>query len=159
MKDYRKEKDKLLGLKKKLLILGLLTTGAVTVTGCGNKDTDEQTSYVEQDDLVKELQGDVTANSTKTFEPGEHYLLVRVPEKNSFDNDEIPGYAINNIPDGYVVYSISPFNEKLGYGSATGGHDIWFVNDETVEVTATYNDYYKTYGYYTFGEVVNEKTK
>ena len=34
-----------------------------------------------------------------------------------------------------------------------------FVNDEPVEVTATYNDYYKTYGYYTFGEVVNEKTK
>ena len=159
MKDYKKEKDKLLGLKKKLLILGLLTTGAVSVTGCGNKNVSEQTVYVQQDDLIKELQGDVAENSTKTFEPGEHYLLVRVPERDSYYNDDIPGYAINNIPDGYVVYSISPFTEKMGYGSATGGHDIWFVNDETVEVTATYNDYYKTYGYYTFGEVVNEKTK
>ena len=157
--ENKKKIKSLKELKKGLLILGLLTTGTITLSGCGNKDTTEQISYVEQDDLVKELQGDVAANSTKTFEPGEHYLLVRVPEKNSIDNDEIPGYAINNIPDGYVVYSISPFNEKLGYGSATGGHDIWFVNDETVEVTATYNDYYKTYGYYTFGEVVNEKTK
>lgn len=157
--ENKKKIKSLKELKKGLLVLGLLTTGAVTVTGCGNKDVSEQTVYVQQDDLVKELQGDVAENSTKTFEPGEHYLLVRVPEKSSIDNDEIPGYAINNIPDGYVVYSISPFNEKLGYGSATGGHDIWFVNDETVEVTATYNDYYKTYGYYTFGEVVNEKTK
>ena len=157
--ENKKKIKSLKELKKGLLVLGLLTTGTVSLTGCGNKDVSEQTAYVQQDDLVKELQGDVAANSTKTFEPGEHYLLVRVPEKSSIDNDEIPGYAINNIPDGYVVYSISPFNEKLGYGSATGGHDIWFVNDETVEVTATYNDYYKTYGYYTFGEVVNEKTK
>lgn len=157
--ENKKKIKSLKELKKGLLVLGLLTTGTITLSGCGNKDTNEQTSYVEQDDLVKELQGDVAANSTKTFEPGEHYLLVRVPEQSSIDNDEIPGYAINNIPDGYVVYSISPFNEKLGYGSATGGHDIWFVNDETVEVTATYNNYYKSYGYYTFGEVVNEKTK
>lgn len=157
--ENKKKIKSLKELKKGLLVLGLLTTGTITLSGCENKDATEQTVYVEQDDLVKELQGDVTANSTKTFEPGEHYLLVRVPEYDSIDNDEIPGYAINNIPDGYVVYSISPFNEKLGYGSATGGHDIWFVNDEPVEVTATYNDYYKTYGYYTFGEVVNEKTK
>ena len=157
--ENKKKIKSLKELKKGLLVLGLLTTGTITLSGCGNKDTTEQTSYVEQDDLVKELQGDVAENSTKTFEAGEHYLLVRVPEYDSYQNDEIPGYAINNIPDGYVVYSISPFSEKLGYGSATGGHDIWFVNDEPVEVTATYNDYYKTYGYYTFGEVVNEKTK
>ena len=157
--ENKKKIELLKKLKKSLLITGLLTTGALTVTGCSNSEKTEEVSYVSQDELVKELQGDVKAGETKTFEPGEHYILVRVPEKNPYDNDDIPGYAINNMPEGYSVYSISPFSEKLGYGSATGGHDIWFVNDETVEVTATYNECYKAYGFYTFGEVVNEKTK
>ena len=158
MKDYKKEKDKLLELKKKLLILGLLTTGSLTLTSCTNA-TGDSNSYIVQESLQDEISSDAEKGSTKTFESGEHYLCVQIPQKRDFNGNEVPVKAIDNIPDGYNVYEIVPYQEQSGYGSKTGGYYIWFVNDETVEVTATYNDYYKTYGYYTFGEVVNEKTK
>ena len=80
-------------------------------------------------------------------------LSVRVtPTKKEFvGRSNITGYAINNIPDGYDIYTINQIDE-------IDGNDIWFVNTEKVKVTATYNESYGSYGYYTFGEVV-EKTK
>ena len=159
MKNYKAQKNKLLGLKKKLLILGLLTTGAVTVTGCGDTEVTEQyESNGTNGTLLDEINGDVKLGDTKVFEEGEHYIVVRVPMV-TLRLDESSEYAINNIPDGYSVYTITPYTEPdLGNGSETGGHDIWFVNDEPVEVTATYNEHYKLYGYYSFGKVL-QKTK
>ena len=50
----------LVGLKKKLLILGLLTTGAVTVTGCGDTEVTEQyESNGTNGTLLDEINGDV----------------------------------------------------------------------------------------------------
>ena len=95
MKDYKKEKDKLLELKKKLLILGLLTTGPLTLTSCTNA-TGDSNSYIVQESLQDEISSDAEKGSTKTFESGEHYLCVQVPQKQDFNGNEVPVKAIDN---------------------------------------------------------------
>lgn len=92
----------------------------------------------------------------KIYNAGEHYIRVRVLESNN-KNNEYSITGIDNIPEGYEVYSITPYTVKAGNGSATAGYDIWYVNDEKVKVVATYNTETETYGYYTFGEVVEEE--
>ncbi len=142
-------------------IVGL--TAAAIFASAYNLKTKEGTiqpteTTIEETKLIDVINGDIEVGTPKTFEPGEHYISVRMPQTwNPFENGSITGLAVNNIPEGYDIYQINPYTEKVGYGSATGGYDIWFVNTETVEVTATYNEYYDTNGYYTFGTVVEEK--
>lgn len=108
--------------------------------------------------LIDNINGDYQIGEEKIFAPGEHYICVRVSQHtDGYDNDNVAGAAINNIPDGYEVYSILPYNKKTGYGSATGGYDIWFVNNKTVKAKASYYKRYGNNGYYTFGEVVEEE--
>ena len=137
------------------LVIGTMIVAGITKCNA-KKDKEVQATreLTLNESLVKELSGEVDENSTKIFDEGEHILSVRV---NYRYNNQYVDYAVNNIPEGYDIYQINPYTEKVGYGSATGGYDIWFVNTETVEVTATYNEYYDTNGYYTFGTVVEEK--
>lgn len=111
----------------------------------------------QETELIDVINGDVQVGDTKTFEPGEHYICVRMPQNvDGYNVDIIEGAAINNIPEGYEVYQISPYIEKTGTGSGTGGYDIWFVNTETVKVTATESEGNEKPGYYTFGTVVED---
>lgn len=121
-------------------------------------ETTEETNIADQ--LISTAQ----QGEEKTFEAGEHYLCVRIAHHsdhlgmNSWkENDEVDTLAISNIPEGYEVYSITPYTTKVGNGSTTAGYDVWLVNTEKVKVTATYNNQTKQYGYYTFGEVVEEE--
>ena len=121
-------------------------------------------STVEEDNLANQLISTVNQEEEKTFKKGEHYICVRISHhsksmgmNNLYDNDELATLAISNIPEGYEVYSITPYTSKVGSGSSTAGFDIWFVNTEEVKVKATYNKDTKQYGYNTFGEVVEKQ--
>ena len=48
----------------------------------------------------------------------------------------IPTGIYLDIPEGYEVYSITPYTTKVGNGSTTAGYDVWLVNTEKVKVTA-----------------------
>ena len=57
------------------------------------------------------------------------------------------------IPEGYEILDIENFTEKYGYGSQTGGFDVWFINNQEVEVEPIYNATYETYDYSEPGRV------
>ena len=118
----------------------------------------------EETNLVDQLMNNVQQGEVKTFKEGEHYICVRIPHHGKYygvnnpdENDELDVLAINNIPEGYEVYSITPYTSKVGNGSTTAGYDVWLVNNKEVKVKATYNNQTKQYGYYTFGEVVEKE--
>ena len=166
-----KNKDKLNKLRRIKLALmstGLATITALSLSSCSNNNANDnnQEKQENQNKLVKEITGDAKKDSTKVFEPGEHYISVRVIGDychEEFYDEDVYGYtgsAISNIPEGYKLYTILPITRKHGYGSTTAGYEAWFVNTEKVEVKATYNKYYDNYGYYDFGKVIeNNKVK
>ncbi len=164
--------NKLRKIKYELLSIGTGAIVAMSLTACSsdNKEEKKQEDALKNEKkLVKEINGNVKKGDTKVFEPGEHYISVRVigsyQEEEYYkvtDNHEYncTGSAISNIPEGYKLYTILPITRKHGYGSTTAGYEAWFVNTEIVEVKATYNKYYDNYGYYDFGKVIeNNKVK
>ena len=134
--------------------VGLLGEGIASeiIKNYNSNLKDKQIETTIETDLVDKTQ----LGDEKTFDAGEHYIRVRVPEKNA-NNNKYSVTGIDEIPEGYEVYSITPYTVKVNNGSATGGYDIWYVNNEEVKVTATYNNQTKQYGYYTFGEVVEKE--
>ncbi|MBR5370163.1 MAG: hypothetical protein IK137_02545 [Bacilli bacterium] len=149
--------------------LGVLGVRAILKTKEGQMQPTETTiettiETTEETNLVDQLMNNVQQGEVKTFKEGEHYICVRIPHhgyslgmNNPKENDELDVLVINNIPEGYEVYSITPYTSKVGNGSSTAGYDVWLVNTEKVKVNATYNNQTKQYGYYTFGEVVEEE--
>ena len=175
-------KKEMLQLKKNLLILGIATTG-LSLVGCSqpqeeSKQTEEKVEkynhimervkkYNPQDnyDVIMNTNYDIIMNTnpnelTKIFEPYKHYVSVRVLESldrtHGFNSiyDNYISRTINNIPEGYEVYTIYPINS----GSGTNGYIVWFVNNQTVDVDLSYNNVDKMLGYFTFGKV-KEKVK
>ena len=121
-------------------------------------------STVEEDNLANQLISTANQKEEKTFKKGEHYICVRISHHSNIrvsekiaNKNKHSVTGIDEIPEGYKVYSITPYTVKVGRGSATGGYDIWYVNTEEVKVKATYNKDTKQYGYYTFGEVVEKQ--
>ena len=153
----------------KLFITGVGTVVLAGLIGCcigltlGKKvKTQEgqmqQIETTQETDIEDNIKGNIQLGEEKTFAPGEHYICVRVSQhSNGYNNDSLPGDAISNIPEGYEVYTILSYTNKEGYGSTTGGYDVWFVNNKEVKVKATYNERHQVNGYYTFGEVVEKQ--
>ena len=136
-----------------ILIGSLVFSASEAKTQQNTEETHEQT----QTELSDVIVGNVGPDDIKIFDEGQHYISVRISENPRQNSYFVEGYAINNIPEGYEVYEITPYNSVLSNGSKTNGYDIWFVNTERVEVHASYNDNYEQYGYFTFGEVIEEE--
>ena len=161
LRDYnrRQRREELHRLIAVVSTLGIVLGGVVALGSCSKKDkeTTPEDDIVTRTELSDIIVGNVEPDSIKVFDEGEHYISVRI-SANIFKNaNSIEGYAINNIPEGYEIYEIIPYNTAYDYGSKTGGYDIWFKNTEPVEVHATYNEGYEQYGYFTFGEVVEKE--
>ena len=147
--------------KKELIITGVLmiTVGSLLahdVVKYAKKIrlSDENTTSTE---LVDVINDNVQVGEVKVFEPGEHYISVRISELNISENGDIT-YSVNNIPEGYRVYQIIPYENDLDTDSSNG-YDVWFVNDKTVEVTATYSENLGNNGYYQFGSIVEQNVR
>ena len=135
----------------------LIGTTLASTVGCSKQtpeDKIQQTNATLYGGLEEQLAGNVEKGELKTFDVGQHLISVRIYYKNNYPSAT---YSINDPPEGYEVFDIVPFTIVENYGSSTVGYDIWFKNTEPVEVHASYNDDYDQYGYFTFGEVVEEE--
>lgn len=92
--------------------------------------------------VINEIDGE-----EKVFEPYKHYVSNYVYEGVSFYNQGATD-VINNIPDGYEVYSIYTVTDRTG---ETQGYVICFFYNEIVMVNLSDNDGKK--GYYNFGTI------
>ncbi|MBR5369809.1 MAG: hypothetical protein IK137_00730 [Bacilli bacterium] len=138
----------------------LLTFASGTLVGkyfFGDNSNTETTTTI--DDSTDETIKNIDANSVKVFNEGEHLISFRVSYEAKKDN--IEGFALNYIPEGYEVFEVTPYTipnaNGFAYGAKTGGYDIWYKNTEPVEVKASYNETLKQYGYYTFGKVIEKE--
>ena len=166
LRDYnrRQRREEMHRLIAVVSTLGIVLGGVVALGSCSKKDkeTIPEDEIVTRNELQDVINGKVYSDSIKTFDVGEHIISVRVSynhfNSNGYDNNAIlAGYAVNNMPEGYEVFQITPYARHVGEASETGGYDIWFRNTEPVEAHATYNDVFNQYGYYTFGEVVEKE--
>ncbi len=174
-RDFDMEKTKLAG---GLLGIGSVVVAATIGTCIGlaigknsvktkegqMQPTETYIEATEETNIADQLISTAQQGEEKTFEKGEHYICVRIPHHSKYlginnpnENDELDVFAINNIPEGYEIYSITSYTSKIGAGSSTAGYDVWLVNTEKVKVIATYNNQTKQYGYYTFGKVVEKE--
>lgn len=130
---------------KNLVIYGVVST--IMLSGCSiSKEDSKLGTYSTYETNQNVLNGNYQEGEIKVFEPYSHYFSVRQSYDNGVYFNDIT--VINNIPDGYQIYSILP--------ETSHHYRIWFVNTKEVECTAT-NDGIKT-GFYTFGKVI-ENTK
>ena len=97
--------------------------------------------------------GTIAPNSKKVFDKGQHFISIRIPNRNEISNEEVVNYAVNNNHEGYNIYQITPYTNME---TNTNGYDIWFVNNQPVEVEATFNNTLKQFGYYSFGKPVDK---
>lgn len=159
LRDYKRRRRKEfadeIGIPLTLAVA--VIAGGIVMISCSIKKQEKENIHtddvVTKTDLQNEISDDVNADSVKTFNTGEHILSVRV-EYGQSNNYSLAGYAIDNIPEGYEVFEITPYTVDEG---KTDGYDIWFKNTEPVEVHSTYNGVLEQYGYYTFGEVIEKE--
>ncbi len=131
---------------KKVLSLVLATgISAVLLTGCtdtsapvvGDVKTEAKMVQVAVEDQAE----------TRVFAPYEHVYFKRYDLSGETPTRVMGGQV--TVPFGYEILDIEPFIIKSGYGSRTGGFDVWFINNQEVEATSIYN---KELGYYDFSE-------
>ena len=143
------KKENLLKLKKNIITLGLISS-SLFLTSCGNtSDIESNDDYEVSDDYdtIEDYSeynynlvfGNVNDGDVKEFERGQHYIYIVI-------NSDFNSGAINDIPDGYRIYTIS--TDEYHNNCV-----VWFVNTEKVSVRASSYDG-DNYGYYTFGEIV-----
>ena len=147
-------KTRIIALASCLTLSGI---AFASIVGCSKKTSEEETQSTIttlNNSLEEQLAGNVEPGSVKTFDVGQHVISVRVYYMHNYDGIT---YTVNNTPEGYEVFDVDPVTIKNGYGSSTGGFDIWFKNTEPVEVEASYNEIFNNYGYYTLGKVVEKE--
>ena len=94
----------------------------------------------------------------KVFEPGEHVFMIRYNLLDELDYSSAKGVnsASISVPEGYEILDLENYislGSKIGT-SQTYGVDVWYINNETVEVTPVYNEAFEFYDYSQPGKVV-----
>ncbi len=87
----------------------------------------------------------------KKFAAGQHVFFKRYYSNGEYSEKILGGQIV--IPEGYEILDIENFTEKWGYGSQTGGFDVWFINNQEVEVSPVYNTNLEAYDYSEPGKV------
>lgn len=132
-----------------LALSGVLAT--TMLSGCSFRD--EQILTEQKNRPVLE-QVSETQLEKKVYPPYEHVFFKRYYSSKGHYAEKILGGQVE-IPEGYEILEIENFNEKYGYGSQTGGFDVWFINNEPVEVSPIYNQILEIYDYSEPGSVVD----
>ncbi len=136
-----------------LALSGVLATAMLS--GCSNNDNDQQRKLLAEEKNSPTLEQVADAQlQKKIYLPYEHVFFKRYYSSKNVYAERVLGGQVE-IPEGYEILEIENFNEKYGYGSQTGGFDIWFINKDTVEVTPVYNQILEIYDYSEPGSVVD----
>ena len=143
--------------KKKLLAGTMalaLSTTMLTACHSENNNDEESNNEINNGDIYY----GVSEGEKQIFEPYEHVFFVRYNEL-SLDSEDTIGASVE-IPDGYEILSIEQFYKSSYSTTPTGGYDIWYTNNETVEVEAVYNKSFGRNDFSQFGKVIeNEDLK
>ena len=143
--------------KKKLAALALSGVLATTMlSGCSSKNSTEEQIYAAPKTVatLEQVQLAEMQPEKKIYLPYEHVFFTRYYIAKGKYSEKILGGQIE-IPAGYEILEIENFNEKYGYGSQTGGFDVWFINNEPVEASPVYDPVLKKYDYSEPGSVVD----
>lgn len=121
---------------KNKLILAL--TSLFLLTGCGPGPNDEIPILETKQEISEGIE------ITKVFESGTHivkYIEVCNITKYGATYTPFTANGYNNIgievPDGYELVEIEPWNKNFAGDTVTGGFVYFFVNTEEVEVSGT----------------------
>lgn len=155
--------------KRKVLSLVLaLAMSTGLMTGCGNST---QTNVVEDTQSIIATTEPVVVDKetnridayeempeVKVFEPGEHVFMIRynLIDELGYTSSKGINSASITVPEGYEVLDLENFTalgNKVGTGQ-TYGVDVWYINNECVEVTPVYNEAFETYDYSQPGKVI-----
>ena len=155
--------------KRKVISLVLvLAMSTGLMTGCGNST---QTDVVEDtQSVVETITPSVVDKDTnrvdayekmpevKVFEPGEHVFMIRYNLVDELGYSSAKGVNSTSIsvPEGYEILDLENFislGSKIGT-CETYGVDVWFINNESVEVTPVYNESFDSYDYSQPGKVI-----
>lgn len=118
---------------------------AIFITAIGDGIYETYKSY--HDPIVAYEQA--TPLDDVEFEPYTHVFYKRYSTSNDLN---IEGQVV--IPEGYEILEIENFEHSLTRSSETRGFDVWFINNEPVKVSSTYNPDTEQYEYCTPGEVI-----
>ena len=141
--------------KKRLTSLALSGILAATMLSGCSKNNDKESQLLAEEKNKPALKQVADAQlAKKIYFPYEHVFFKRYYSSDDIYSRTILGGQVE-VPKGYEILEIENFTEKIGYGSQTGGFDIWFINKVTVEVTPVYNQSLKTYDYSEPGSVVD----
>ncbi len=137
-----------MNFKNKIAVYAtMLTIGAVSLTGCGEKDNsnNKDTNTVISKEINKEQE--------KTFDAGCHVFSIR--------NDAYPASYehknIVNVPDGYEIFDIEYVIKSYDKTSDSPTYDVWYINTVPVTVKGTWNEDSNEYEYTNFGTPIEEK--
>ena len=146
-----------------LVLVLAMSTGLMT--GCGNSTqtdvVDDTKSIVEQVVRSKDINR-VDAYEempdVKFFEPGEHVFMIRYNFLDELVYPSAKGVnsASISVPEGYEILDIENFTglgKKVGTGQIYGV-DVWYINNDYVEVAPVLNEAFGTYDYSQPGKVV-----
>lgn len=167
--------------KKGIISLLAMSTIAIGLVGCSTVNSTSANVSAETQSIVESVSVDSSLNvkeesncepivvdentneidyykktpEVKVFEPGKHVYMIR------YDFDCSPDF-LNSVsiavPDGYEILDVENYiscNWDVGGNKAqTKGADVWYINNETVEVTPVYNEVFKAYDYSQPGKVV-----
>lgn len=155
--------------KRKVISLVLvLAMSTGLMTGCGNST---QSDVVEDtQSVVETIAPSVVDKDTnrvhsyekmpevKVFEPGEHVFMIRYNLLDELGYSSAKGVNSASIcvPEGYEILDLENYislGSKIGT-SQTYGVDVWFINNESVEVTPVYNEAFDSYDYSQPGKVI-----
>lgn len=130
--------------RKKALLLSAMCSLAV-LSGCSKAkevEIDGEAYYQVDDTYVKKETG------TKIFEPGEHYIYIRVTHAYGEVIFDIP-----ECPEGYTYSCATGIDEgRQGYTNAIM---YYFINTKTVEAEGTFDPINNEIQYLTPGKVVD----
>ena len=132
-----------------------LAIGTTMLTACNNEA--EVTNEEDQTNLFTDLYMGVNEGDVYTFEPYEQLFFIRYSEEGVKARDTKGGSV--EIPDGYEVVAVEQFFEPVYNSPQTRGYDVWYTNNQTVEVKAIYNEAYGRYDFSQFGKVKENEYK
>lgn len=158
--------------KKRIISLALASMISMgLLTGCGEKDT--QAEEVESSQSIVTSETNIAENDInkldsydvepeiKTFESGEHVFMIRYNymDELGYDNAKAVDSASISVPEGYKVLDVENYislGGKIGT-SQTYGVDVWFINNESVEVEPVFNEAFNSYDYSRPGKVITKE--
>ena len=148
--------------KKKALLLSCLASLAI-LSGCSSAKN--ETIQIDGETYIKSGEEYTKVDvSDRTFAPGEHilhYVDIPVSKNNTISNSYLNqgfnngSFFIDEVPDGYKLVGVTSYSNNDGYNN----YIVYiFVNEKTVIVHGSYDEYTNEVVYETPGTIIEDES-